>query len=149
MLLIIDIICRNTTCFHGYSNDNETTVNMQTIIFRWWIIIAQNIWYCDFYVVTVFAFNGSQLAKLKKVFGSYCCPENRVEAVGLKNSNIIWKLHFFLNCKIWGNFVKNRYFAINCLIKVQIWECFCIYVTHITVIIFHIANIVGTKCNFS
>ena len=43
----------------------------------------------------------------------------KIKTVGLKNQVIILKLQFFWICKIWGNSLKNRYFANNCLIKVE------------------------------
>ena len=46
---------------------------------------------------------------------------------------------------IWGNFMKNRYFANTSLIKVWIWEFFCTHVTLKTVIIFRTANFASTK----
>ena len=51
--------------------------------------------------------------------------------------------------EIWGNFFKNRYFANNCWIKVQIWEFFCKHVTHVVVVIFCTAKFVSTESNFS
>ena len=81
----------------------------------------------------------------KRVFTA--CPYHyiiRLEAVSLKIPIILLKLWFLWICNIWGNFLKNRHFDNNCLIKNQLWKLFRIYFTHITVIIFHIANFVST-----
>ena len=52
--------------------------------------------------------NGSQLAKnLKSIFLTCPCHKiYRVEAVGLKSSNYIFKNGIFVKFEIWGNFVK-------------------------------------------
>ena len=50
--------------------------------------------------------------------------------------------------EISDDFFKNWYFANNYLIKVQIWEFFCMHVTHITVIVFSTANFISTKLTF-
>ena len=72
--------------------------------------------------------------KKKRVFLScYCYEIYQVQAVGLRN---------------WVNFLKNCYFANNCLLKVWIWELFCTHFTHIAVIIFLTTNFVSTKSIF-
>ena len=61
----------------------------------------------------------------KKVFLWCCCHEiYRVEAVGIKNCNDTLKITIFANMWNLGQFLGNRYFAINFLIKVRIWELF-------------------------
>ena len=59
------------------------------------------------------------------------------------------KLKFLWICEIWGNFLKDRYFANNCLNKAQIWDSFYTHVTWIIVIIFRPTNCASTKLNFS
>ena len=75
------------------------------------------------------------------------CEYFSYATVGLKNSN--YTLQITILCEIWGNFLKNRYFANNFLIKVRIREFFCIHATHVTVIIFQTTNFVSTKSIFS
>ena len=83
------------------------------------------------------------------LLSSYCHGIYRVEAVGLKIPIILKNLKFWRFFGIWGNFLKNRYFANYCLIKVQNWKCFCTHVTYIIVVIFCTTNFVSIKSNFS
>ena len=85
--------------------------------------------------------NGSQLAKLTKVVLSCYCHE----AVGLNISIILKEYNFCVNVTFGAIFLKNRYFANNCLIKVRIWEFLFTHITHINVIILRTANFVSTK----
>ena len=54
---------------------------------------------------------------------------------------ILEKLKFLWICEILFNFLKNRYFANNCLMKVPILEFFSTHVTYIIVVIFCTARI--------
>ena len=82
----------------------------------------------------------------KRVFLSFYCLEiYREEAVGLQIPFILKIIHFLWMCEILDNFLINRYFANNCLIKVQIWAFFCTHAAHVTVIIFRRAIFVSTK----
>ena len=68
----------------------------------------------------------------KRVFlPCYCHDIYRVEAVG-QIPITLQKLRYLWIFEIWGNFLKNRYFANNCLIEVRIWEFFytCSYPLH-------------------
>ena len=79
----------------------------------------------------------------------YCHEIYKVEEVGPNNSKYTLKITIFVNMWTLGQFVlKNRYFANNCLIKVQIWEFFFTHVTHITLVIFCTANFVLVNYKF-
>ena len=92
-------------------------------------------------------FNGSQLAKLKRVFRScYCHEIYTVEVLCPKNYNYAWKIAIFVNM---GNLLRKRYFANNFLIKVQISEFSFTHVTYIILKILHAANFVSIKLIFS
>ena len=88
---------------------------------------------------------------LKSILSCYCYKIYRVEAVDQsKNSNYTWKIKIFMN--MWNSghfFLKNRQFANNCLINLQIWKFFCTHNTHKTAIIFRTANFVSTLSIFS
>ena len=65
--------------------------------------------------------SGSQLAKMKKSIPDMSLYEiYRDEAVGLKIANILEKLRYLWKCEIWGNIMRNWYFANNCLIEIRI-----------------------------
>ena len=51
---------------------------------------------------------------------SPCHKIYREEVVGIKSSNYTLNIAIFVNCEIWGNFLKNLYFVNNYLIKVRI-----------------------------
>ena len=88
---------------------------------------------------------GSQLPKMikKKVdfFTCSCHKLYSVEAAVYLVPIILLKLQFLWVCEIWGNFLKNRYFVNNCLIKIWIQKSFCTYVTHMIVIVHHTHHI--------
>ena len=95
-------------------------------------------------------FNGSQLAKLERVFFSCHFHEiYRVEAASLKNSNNSFKITTCLNMWFETISLKIDIFFNYSLMKVRIWQFFSTYGNHVTVIIYLTANVVFTLSIFS
>ena len=90
--------------------------------------------------------NGLQLAKLKKSIPVMLLPRNLEDkSIWLKKFQLCLKNYNFCDFfEIWGNFLKNQYFANYCLIKVLNWEFFCTHITHLLLIILRTANFVST-----
>ena len=94
-------------------------------------IFLQISWYIGVQTyIFKFYLMAQKLAKWRVFLPCYCHKIYRVEAGSTKIPIVPSKFELLWICKTWGNFLKNWYFANNCLVKVQIWEFFCTHCSY-------------------